>query len=180
MNPDLELDITIANAGMPPGFGANEIDMACWRKLNENCLNLEEKRILEFASKIYPRRDMQLGEVWQYSSITPENDAKCFHEARGELSWFWDIESEAVRLKHFRIHHDDAWEMLVLIAWLEIALCDWTRVHGPGKVRLFKLLQRAWPNGRSQVTAKSRGFRSVRIRLVNPVLDVLEDVFPNY
>jgi hypothetical protein len=87
---------------------------------------------------VYPARQGRQGQVSDYSFIASAN-AKPFHEARGNLARFWNAWVPSMSMRYLRKSYTPARDQLVMLAWLEIALVQWTEDPGEGKVALFKL-----------------------------------------
>jgi hypothetical protein len=115
-----------------------------WPKKEGRNLSPHEQLIWAFVTLLYPAKDGLDEPVWKHSCVKPEEKAKLFHEARGQLAWFWNTEALAVRRRHLQSHHFDDRELLFLLCWLELAVTQWTQADGPGKQRLFTLAERAF------------------------------------
>ena len=120
-----------------------------WPSKEGRNLSPSQQAIWDFVTRVYPPKGNLDEPVWSHSCIKPAEDARQFHEARGELAWFWNTEALAVRKHHLRSNHFDDRDLLVLLCWLELALTQWTQADGPGKQRLFKLGIRAFDKWRS-------------------------------
>jgi hypothetical protein len=131
-NLPVELSALVAQAGAPPRADA----IRDWPRLAEGRLTPAQRQLWDFARSFYPGGGHS---AWANSAIKPEDDARRFHEAHGRLAWFWNTESMGVPDWHFAEHHADDGDLLVLLAWLEIALAQVTKAAGPGKTRLWRL-----------------------------------------
>jgi hypothetical protein len=129
-----DLSVLIAHAGAPPRAEA----IREWARLREAHLTAPQRDLWDFIRSLYPGGGAS---VWSNSAIGSEPDAKRFHEARGRLAWFWNTEAMGVPDRHLAEHHADDADLLVLLAWLEIALAQITKAAGPGKTRLWRLAQ---------------------------------------
>ena len=145
-----DLDAFIRQVGLPPRLPPKTTDIRNWRTENADRLSPMQTSMLVFVSDIYPERQGRTGPVETHSAINPDAAAKVFHEARGELAWFWNNEAWHVSPKHLRENHPNGRDLLTIISWLEIALHEWTDTHGLGKVRLFEVAAKTWQPRRSR------------------------------
>jgi len=136
-NPGLpeNLSTLIAAAGAPPRAAA----IRDWARVSEPTLTPDQRVLWEFVHRFYPGGS---DTAWAKGILSSDADARRFHEARGRLAWFWNTESMGVPDWHFDEHHADDGDLVVLLAWLEIALAQVIRVAGPGRVRLWRLAER--------------------------------------
>ncbi|WP_394809029.1 hypothetical protein [Nitrosomonas sp.] len=86
-----------------------------------------------------PRQTENTGDIWLYSAIKPTEEAKRFHEARRVLAKYWDKWPSLVGFKFIRERYTTRREIILFLAWLELALAQWTRMGGMHKQELFKL-----------------------------------------
>lgn len=135
-----ELDALIGAAGAPPWtVGA---DLLSWPSLNKDRLNEDQRRLWKFVTNIYPARQGDPSkDVIAYSSIKPKADAKAFHEARRLLGKHWDKWADQVGFEFIRKRYSTRRQTVLVLAWLELALTQWTKSAGGGKQPLFRLAE---------------------------------------
>jgi hypothetical protein len=133
------LEGLIRAAGAPPNT-TSDIELIAWPILNESRLNQDQRRIWNFVKEIYPTRTKNnIGKVWEYSALKPVEDARKFHEARRALAKYWDKWPMLVGFDFIRERYTTRLEVILLLAWLELALVQWTRMGGMHKQELYKL-----------------------------------------
>jgi hypothetical protein len=142
-NPDFPptLEGFVEAAGSPPNtIGA---EFFSWPVNNVRRLTQDQRRMWDFAQKVYPSRQQdQAGDVWQYSAIKPAEEAERFHWARRGLGKYWDEWPPLVGWQFISERYQTRHHIVLLLAWLELALVQWTRMQGSHKQELFKLAAR--------------------------------------
>jgi hypothetical protein len=119
------------------------IELVSWPSLYEDSLNQDQRRIWGFVKQIYPARNVECTkDIFEYSSIQPKDEAKRFHDARRALSKYWDKWPSVVGFNFIRERYMTRREIVIFLAWLELALVQWTRMGGSHKQDLFKLALR--------------------------------------
>jgi hypothetical protein len=142
-NPDFpeSLEGLVEAAGAPPN--TIDADLFAWPRLYEARLNVDQRRLWAFVRRVYPPRDAgQPGDVWQYSAIKPGAAAEACHWARRNLAKYWDTWPPLVGYSFILDRFATKRHIIQLLAWLELALVQWTRMPGKGKQELFKLAER--------------------------------------
>ena len=142
-NPEFpqRLENFIAAAGAPPNTVGTEL--LAWPVNNDIRLSSDQRRMWNFVQKIYPRRKKgQTGDVWQYSAIKPQRDAKRFHLARRSLGKYWDEWPPIVGWEFISERYQTRHYIILILAWLELALVQWTQMPGSHKQEVFKLARR--------------------------------------
>ncbi len=135
------LDGLIRACSVPPDLAPRKgRDLRLWPAENTSKLVPDQRILWAFASLVYPARQGRQGQVSDYSFIAPAR-AKPFHEARGNLARFWNAWVPSMSMRYLRKHYTSARDQLVMLAWLEISLVQWTEDQGEGNVALFKLAQ---------------------------------------
>jgi hypothetical protein len=130
----------IRAAGAPPNTVNPENELIAWPIINENRLSLEQLRIWNFAKRIYPTRRLEdNGDVWEHSAIKPVEYAKKFHDSRRTLAKYWDKWTPLVGYGFIHERYETRCEIVLLLAWLDLALVQWTRMGGMHKQELFRL-----------------------------------------
>jgi hypothetical protein len=91
IHPELSSDLStlVAHAGTPPRVSA----IRDWETVALPGLSSDQRQLWDFVRGFYPGGGAA---AWAGSPITPEADAKRFHEARGRLAWFRNTESMGV------------------------------------------------------------------------------------
>lgn len=130
------LSTLVTKAGAPP----RATEIRDWVRKTEATLSADQRALWKFARRFYPGGGPS---AWANDVLPSDIDAKRFHEARGRLAWFWNTESMGVPDWHFDQHHAEDAALVILLTWLEIALAQVTRAAGPGKVRLWRIAERA-------------------------------------
>jgi hypothetical protein len=132
-----QLDDTLDAAGLPPDiYPRDGRPLLHWPDENSGKLNSEQRVIWDFACAVYPSRNNRPGRVLDYSLIT--NDFReHFHGARGGLAHFWRAYGLRIPSSYIREDYASAHRLLVALTWLEVALIQWTRKRGAGKIGLF-------------------------------------------
>jgi hypothetical protein len=136
------LEALVRAAGAPP-HTTEHVELIAWPSTYESKLNQDQRRIWNLAKQIYAtHRSEHTGEVWEHSSIKPIEDAKRFHYARRTLGKYWDKWPPLVGYDFIRERYTTKRDIILLLAWLELALAQWTRMSGMHKQELFKLAMR--------------------------------------
>ena len=130
------LEDLIEKAGIPPGIGS---ELLTWPERNLHTLSRSQLLIWNFASCIYPRRSNQQDELFDSSLIKCKANAETFHQARGDLAYFWQVWTPVTSTQFLCKRLEDAYHQLIMLTWLEFALMQRTRSIGRGKTGLFKL-----------------------------------------
>jgi transcriptional regulator with XRE-family HTH domain len=136
----LTLEQLLHSAGAPPNTADGDTELVHWPKRMLPQLTKEQKTLWEFVTAIYPARGEKLiGDVTDFSSIRPTKRAKVFHDARRELAKHFDrwyaIAGWPVFAERFMTRCDE----VLLVAWLDLALVQWTRGAGMHKQGLYRL-----------------------------------------
>lgn len=131
----------IRAVGPPPGVWLGLRSIRLWPDRCADALNQDQRTLWMFASSVYPRRETRQGEVWRWNVLSSSRPAraKAFHSARGELAKFWNRWAMVIPRRRLRQGYLSASDLWCILAWLEIALVQWTDDRGPGKVWLFRL-----------------------------------------
>lgn len=132
------LENLIRSAGAPPGLG--KVDLISWPQDYGTRLGPDQRTIWSFAQAVYPPRDNRAGKVTDYSLVASAGgDPKEFHESRAKLAKFWDKWSQVLSTASVARTYTAAYDQRIMLSWLELALAQWTRDPGKGKVGLFRL-----------------------------------------
>ena len=136
------LESLVRAVGAPPHVTEN-LELIAWPSTYESKLNQDQRRIWNFVKQIYPsRKPEHSGEIWEYSNIKPVEEAKRFHYARRTLGKYWDKWPPLVGFDFIRERYTTKRDIIFLLAWLELALAQWTKMSGMHKQELFKLALR--------------------------------------
>lgn len=136
------LEGLIRAAGAPP-HTTEHVELIAWPSTFESKLNQDQRRIWNLAKQIYPNRQPEYtSEVWEHSKIKPVEVAKKFHYARRTLGKYWDKWPPLVGFDFIRERYTTKRDIILVLAWLELALVQWTKMSGMHKQELFKLAQR--------------------------------------
>jgi transcriptional regulator with XRE-family HTH domain len=133
---------------LPPGEHLLDYPRRHGRSLSDAAATL-----YRFSSAVYPPfvRGRELRDL----SIVPEKAFASFHFARMDHATLFHrigklVFDNVMEFQQLLTGCLTAWPMINLIAYLEIALVQWCRDSGPGKVHLFHL-NKAWHAHRRQV-----------------------------
>lgn len=136
---DRKLGSPIQAVGVPPDLAPRKgRGLRLWPPENAGVLGPDARIIWDFASLVYPPRGNLLGEVSDHSFIRREY-SKQFHEARGNLARFWNAWVPSMPMRYLRKRYAAQRDQLAMLAWLEIAVDQWTHDPGEGKVALIQL-----------------------------------------
>jgi hypothetical protein len=136
------LEGLIHAAGAPPNTTDGN-PLITWPERTVHHLKQDQRRLWNFAGEVYPIRPPDAtGDIWIYSNIRPEEDAKRFHDARRELAKHFDYWPPLVGYKFILERFGSRRGIVLLLPWLELALVRSMRQEGRGKQDLFKLANR--------------------------------------
>ena len=135
------IEVLTRTCGSPPNLMPRKgRDLRLWPAENVDKLSPDQRIIGEFASLVYPARNGHQGWVTDHTCISKAH-AKQFHVARNELAKFWEKWVPFIPTEYLCKNYVSAREQLLLLAWLEIALYQWTNDPGEGKTALFQMAQ---------------------------------------
>jgi hypothetical protein len=123
----------------PPPLSEN---LRNWKHEQEASLSPFQRKMRDFASRIFAKPESGQPVTARVSTVG-QYQASDFHDARGELAWFWNTEARAILMSHLRTQYWSHRELLLALSWLEVALAQATEADGPGKQQLFRLAKRA-------------------------------------
>jgi len=136
------LEGLIFAAGCPKDATTPNTELITWYSRNSHYLNHDQRRLWKFVTAIYPARAKnQTGDVWLYSSLKPEEEARAFHRARRRIATYFVKWVSTVGMKFIATNFGSRRGYIIFLTWLELALVQWTRQEGPGKQPLFKLAE---------------------------------------
>ena len=138
-NPDFPetLEALVRAASAPPN---TDMELISWPNMNENALNQDQRRIWNFAKKIYSIHLEEYTEyIYLYCDIHPVEDAIKFHDARGYLAEYWEKWPPLVGYKFIKDRYTTRREIIILLAWLDLALVQCTRRMGKHRQNLYNL-----------------------------------------
>ena len=136
------LDGMLEAAKAPPGATAPDEDLITWPTRYAKRLSQDQRRVWQFVRAIYPAREPDMvGDVTVHSAIKPESEAESFHMTRRELAGFFQKWPAIVGRRFISTRFSSRLHYVLLLAWLELALVQWTQQRGRGKQDLFALAE---------------------------------------
>lgn len=134
-----DLEALLRSAGSPPGLG--NLDLVSWPAAHASRLGPDKRTIWSFAQAIYPARGNLSGRVTDHSLIATYSAGRVedFHKARASHAKFWNKWAQLLPKRYISRSYVSAHDQWIVLSWLEVALAQWTRDPGPGKVWLFRL-----------------------------------------
>lgn len=130
----------LESAGSPPGVTTNGQELNTWPARYGRRLTEDQRRMWKFVTAIYPPRSSEMtGDVTLHSAIKPESSAVVFHKSRRALAGFYDKWTGVLGLKRVNDRSRASLDYVLFLAWLELALTQWTQHAGMGKKGLFVL-----------------------------------------
>ena len=137
-----EIEELIGAAGPPPYTTDIGAELRTWPARAIPKLTSDQRRMWQFVQRIYPPRHPDAsGDVWQHSALTPIELAKIFHDARRRLAQHFVEAVKKIGIRSIRERYASRQWYVYLLAWLEVALAQWTRQPGPGKQELYRLAE---------------------------------------
>ena len=133
-----KLENLINAAGLPSDLVPRDgRDLFLWPTEHAHELGPDQRLLWGFSSQIYPPRENRQGRVTDFSLIA-RDQSETFHNARGDLARFWHTWVPSMKMNYLRERHASAKDQVILLTWLELALIQWTKDAGEGKMPLFR------------------------------------------
>ena len=127
-----ELSALVLDAGMPPNVPvANGLQIRDWYADNSQNFTVKQKRIWSFVEKIYPERSTNTVDLMD-SSIVDASERELFDDSRRSLATFFHRYQEELSSRHLKRVAGHAFEDVILLSWLELALVRATQDSAPG------------------------------------------------